>query len=306
MYGAEKEFVTKMAEAPVVETIEVTDITYTSAKVGGNVVSTGGVEITERGVCYSTTENPTIENSKKVVDGGFGGFTVVLSGLQLETKYYVRAYAQNKKGVSYGEQINFETDFKENGYRYVDLGLSVKWATCNVGAINPEEYGDYFAWGEIKPKEFFDWKSYKYGKDSGLLTKYCTKGGYGYNCFTDNKTVLDLSDDAAHVNWGGTWRMPTKKEMEELIYKCRWTWTKQNGVKGYKVVGPNENSIFLPAAGYMHEGTLRYAGSSGNYWSSSLYIVIPSCAYYVDFDSDDVDCIDISRYLGWSVRPVCQ
>lgn len=292
VYGLEKEFVTKMAEAPVVETIEVTDITYNSAKVGGNVVSTGGVEITERGVCYSTTENPTIENSKKVVDGGFGGFTVVLSGLQLVTKYYVRAYAQNKKGVSYGEQINFETkDFKENGYRYVDLGLSVKWATCNVGATTPEEYGDDFAWGEIKPKEIYDWKSYKYGKGESSLTKYCTKNSYGYNGFTDNKTVLDPSDDAATVNWGGAWRMPTYAEWTELRKKCTWTWTRQNGVNGYKVVGPNENSIFLPNVFY---------------WSSSLYTISPCRAYYVFFDSGDVYSSNGNRCYGYSVRPVCK
>ena len=308
VYGAEKEFVTKMAEAPVVETIEVTDITDTSAKVGGNVVSTGGVEITERGVCYSTTENPTIENSKKVVDGGFGSFTVVLSGLQLVTKYYVRAYAQNKKGVSYGEQINFETKYsEENGYRYVDLGLSVKWATCNVGATTPEDYGDYFAWGETTPKKNYYWTTYKYCKGMDeTMTKYCHNSNYGYNGFTDNKLVLDPKDDVAHVNWGGSWRMPTKAEMTELQEKCRWRWTTQNGVDGCKVVGPNGNSIFLPAAGYMEGGTLNDVGSNGLYWSSSLYTDYPNSAYHVYLSFAGSNLFGWMRYRGLSVRPVCK
>ena len=195
-----------------------------------------------------------------------------------------------------------------NGHEYVDLGLpsGLKWATCNVGATTPEEYGDYFAWGEVEPKETYSWSTYKYGSKYNQLTKYCYNSDYGKDGFTDNKTVLDPEDDAAHVNWGGSWRMPTKAEQDELRNNCTWAWTTQNGVKGYKVVGPNGNSIFLPAAGYVYEGTLTNAGSYGYYWSSSLNTDHPVSAYDVDFNSDYVDWINLTRYYGQSVRPVCQ
>ena len=188
----------------------------------------------------------------------------------------------------------------------VDLGLSVKWATCNVGAEKPEEYGDYFAWGETEPKEKYDWTTYLYCKGtSSTMTKYCTNSSYGYNGFTDKKTVLDPEDDAATVNWGGAWRMPTDAEFTELREQCTWTWTTQNGVNGYKVVGPNGNSIFLPAAGYQYGASFLDVGSSGRYWSSLLYTSDSSNAYYVYFHSSHVNRNRNSRYLGRSVRPVC-
>lgn len=196
-----------------------------------------------------------------------------------------------------------------NGHEYVDLGLpsGLKWATCNVGATTPEEYGDYFAWGEVEPKETYSWSTYKYCNGSYYsMTKYCNKSSYGKDGFTDNKTVLDPEDDAATANWGGAWRMPTKAEQDELRENCTWTWTIQNGVKGYKVVGPNGNSIFFPAAGSMFEGTLGNAGSYGYYWSSSLYSDYPSDAYDVSFYSDRVYWGSYGRLYGRSVRPVCQ
>lgn len=196
---------------------------------------------------------------------------------------------------------------EQGGIYAVDLGLSVKWASCNVGAEKPEEYGYYFAWGEVKPKEYYAWRTYKYCRGSNdSMTKYCVNSSYGNNGFIDNKTVLDPSDDAATVNWGGVWRMPTQAEQDELRSKCKWTWTSQNGVKGCKVIGPNGNSIFLPAAGYMIEGTLLNAGSYGCYWSSSLYSGNPGGAYYVYFFSDRVDCDYGYRCCGFIVRPVCQ
>ncbi len=203
---------------------------------------------------------------------------------------------------------NVVFEVRVSKYKAVDLGLSVKWATCNVGANSPEEYGDYFAWGEVKPKEQYGWSTYKYCKGtSGTMTKYCSNIVLGYKGFTDKKTVLDPEDDAATVNWGGAWRMPTHEEQEELRNNCRWKWTKQNGVKGYKVIGPNGNSIFLPAAGYMEEGTLNDARSCGNYWSSSLYTFHPILASDEEFDSDYVGWgLGNSRNYGQSVRPVCQ
>ncbi len=196
---------------------------------------------------------------------------------------------------------------KKQEHEWVDLGLSVKWATCNVGAEKPEDYGDYFAWGETQPKEQYDWTTYLHCKGTNkTLTKYCTISSYGYNGFTDNKTVLDPEDDAATVNWGGAWRMPTDEEFTELQEQCTCTWTTQNGVTGHKVVGKNGNSIFLPAAGYMNGASLGIVGSNGYYWSSSRNTSNTSNALHVSFSSSYVGMGIIVRYCGQSVRPVCQ
>lgn len=193
-------------------------------------------------------------------------------------------------------------------HEYVDLGLSVKWATCNVGATKPEEYGDYFAWGETQPKSTYDWSTYKWCNGSyDTQTKYNTNSSYGT---VDNKTTLDLSDDAARANWGGSWRMPTDAELTELREQCTWTWTTQNGVYGYKVTskksGYMNKSIFLPAAGYRLDSSLLGAGSYGDYWSSSLSTDYPYYAWDVSFSSYSVGRDHYSRYYGFSVRPVCQ
>ena len=198
--------------------------------------------------------------------------------------------------------------------QYVDLGLpsGIKWATCNVGATKPEEYGNYYAWGETEPKTTYDWNTYKWGTatydeeyewwDLETQTKYCTNSDYGT---VDNKTVLDLEDDAARANWGGAWRMPTDAEWTELRENCTWTWTTKNGVNGYEVKSKtNGNSIFLPAAGYRLGDDLFYAGKFGYYWSSSLNTDHPNGAWDVGFYSDDVGRNDGSRYFGLSVRPV--
>ena len=202
------------------------------------------------------------------------------------------------------DKINF-VNRTENGYEYVDLGLSVKWATCNVGASSPEEYGDYFAWGEVGPKSSYGFSTYKYCNGSGTtLTKYCTDSDDGT---VDNKTTLEMSDDAARANWGGSWRMPTKAEQDELCEQCTWTWTTQNGVNGYKVTSDkNGKSIFLPAAGYRDtSGGLYFAGSGGYYWSSSLDAGYPDDAWSVYFVSSNVYRESSGRFFGQSVRPVC-
>ena len=188
------------------------------------------------------------------------------------------------------------------------LPSGLKWASFNLGATKPEEYGDYFAWGETAPKSNYNWSTYKWciNGSSLQLTKYCNRFSYGYNGFTDNKTVLDPEDDAAAVNLGGSWRMPTNAEQDELRSQCTWTWTTQNGVNGYLVTGPNGNSIFLPAAGRRDDPGLSYVGSSGNYWSSSLRTDAPGSAYYVGFDSDYVYWDSSSRDDGRSVRPVSE
>ncbi len=195
-----------------------------------------------------------------------------------------------------------------NGHAYVDLGLTsgTLWATCNVGATNPEDYGDYFAWGETTAKSEYNWITYKYCNGSETtLTKYCTYSDYGYNGFTDKKSTLEAADDAATANWGGDWRMPTKAEQDELRSECTWTWTTLNGVNGYEVKGTNGNSIFLPAAGFCGDSLLLSAGAYGYYWSSSLYESYPGRAYDLGFHSGNYAWRYKLRYYGQSVRPVC-
>ena len=197
------------------------------------------------------------------------------------------------------------TFIEEEVLDYVDLGLpsGTLWATCNVGASSPEEYGDYFAWGETTPKEVYNWNTYKWCEGaSDQLTKYCYDSNFGYNGFTDDKTELDLEDDAAYVNRGSDWRMPSKEQIEELINKCTWTWTTLNGVKGRKVTGPNGNSIFLPAAGYRDGDSLIDDGSFGNYWSRSLDS--PEYAYELAFGDGFFRRQYTDRYYGESVRAV--
>lgn len=200
--------------------------------------------------------------------------------------------------------VDCEYTSSHNDHEYVDLGLSVKWATCNVGATKPEEYGDYFAWGETKPKSTYDWITYKWCNGSGYtLTKYCYDRDFGT---VDCKKTLDLSDDAARANWGGSWRMPTKAEQDELLEQCTWTLTTRNRVNGYKVTSKkNGNSIFLPAAGYRNDSSLDRAGSFGYYWSSSLREEYSNSAYELYFYPDDVGRLNVDRCCGTSVRPVC-
>ena len=190
-------------------------------------------------------------------------------------------------------------------HEYVDLGLpsGVKWATCNVGASSPEDYGDYYAWGETETKSNYDWSTYKWCKGSDYtMTKYCTNSSYGT---VDNKKVLDPEDDVAHVKWGGSWRMPTDAELTELREKCTWTWTTQSGIRGYKVTSKsNGKSIFLPAAGYRVDSLLYSAGSGGYYWSSSLGDYDGNDACGLDFGSSYVVWYYGIRCSGPSVRPV--
>ena len=178
---------------------------------------------------------------------------------------------------------------KHEGHKYVDLGLSVKWATCNVGANSPEEFGQYFAWGETTTKaEYTDENSTTYGK-------------------TMNDISGNAQYDAATANWGGNWRMPTYDELYELINYCTWTWTTKKGINGCKVTGPNGNSIFLPAAGRRSVSWLDGAGSFGDYWSSmpNDYLDV-HFACLLGFDSSDHDMGNLSRILGHSVRPVLE
>ena len=187
-------------------------------------------------------------------------------------------YVESASGVAQGD------------HEYVDLGLSVKWATCNVGATTPEGYGDYFAWGETSTKT-------KYTED---------------NSKTSGSSMGDISGnssyDAARANWGGLWRIPTEAEMQELNDRCNWTWTTHNGVKGYKVTGPNGNSIFLPAAGYRRMSRIHSAGSLGYYWSSTPAKSSVYSAYELSFTRELYSVSDFlsDREEGRSVRPVSE
>ncbi len=200
-----------------------------------------------------------------------------------------------------------------NGHEYVDLGLpsGTLWATCNVGASKPEDYGDYFAWGEIKQKTVYDWDTYKYSKVKqrifkkvDLLTKYCNKSAYGYEGFTDELTVLQSADDPATTNWGNGWEMPSKEQWEELNENTKSSWTTRNGVKGRLFTASNGNSLFLPAAGDRWYGELIGAGYYGYYWSSSLYTDVPSDAWGFYFDSGYAVSSSGGRDYGRSVRAV--
>ena len=250
----------------------------------------------------SVTWSSSDENIATVING-----LVIAIG---EGTAIITCSANDGSGVTATCRVRVRIDHSDD-YAYVDLRLSsgTLWATMNVGADSPEDYGDYFAWGETVGYNdgytTFDWTNYRHCNGSkNTLTKYCNDSNYGYNGFTDTLTELEAEDDAAYVNWGIKWRMPTDAQWTELRTECTWSWTTKNGVNGRLVTGPNGNSIFLPAAGLRYNGSLNGAGSHGDYWSLSLYTDSPSCAYIVDLGSYNVYRNYLSRYYGFSVRPV--
>lgn len=191
---------------------------------------------------------------------------------------------------------------------YVDLELpsGALWATCNIGATKSTEYGDYFAWGETEPKKEYTWENYKWGKDNGqYMTKYCSKSEEGK---IDNKTVLEKVDDAATANWGNAWRMPTSKEIQELLDNCSWEWTnnfEDSGIAGR--IGhsrKNANTIFLPASGYITNSANSTIHTEGYYWSSSLFKTTMSGSYFLCFANYFIDWRGNKRFAGRSVRAV--
>ena len=185
-----------------------------------------------------------------------------------------------------------------NGYDYVDLGLSVKWATKNVGASRPSDYGYHFAWGETERKKRYEW-------DNCFDCLNSTGDSWGTYKINGKTSISPTSGhDTARENWGGTWRMPTIDEFGELCYKCDWTWTSQGGHEGYKVTGPNGNSIFLPAAGWRIWTVRSGVGEDGDYWSSTLSSSYSDYARYLDFNSSSHDTYNGYRSYGRSVRPV--
>ena len=222
---------------------------------------------------------------------------------------------KTKKGVTLDNKQPLSSNKEKTAHEYVDLGLSVKWATCNVGAEKPEEYGDYYSWGEVEPKPGYTLTNYKFyvsgnSNNDVKFSKYINTSEYGV---ADNKSQLAPEDDVAHVKWGGKWRIPTKDEIDELHNKCSWTWVDQGnsefgGVAGYKVTskktGYTDRFIFLPAAGYRDIRYSSNVGSAGYYWSSSL-LFTSSYAFAISFFTVQLKSYTGSRYIGMSVRPVC-
>ncbi len=271
---------------------------------------------------YYSYNHPQLTMSESA--GGTSLWTVV----SMEKQYFViftqsaNTYTFTKSDGMEEEQVVSGT---VQGHDYVDLGLSVKWATCNVGATAPEKEGSFFAWGETATKSNYNENTYKWSKyddccsSSNKLTKYCTNEEYGsclnqysyhghYKCegFTDGLTTLQPSDDVAAVKWGTSWRMPTRKEMEELVSKCTWTWTMRNGYTGYKVTGRNGNSIFLPTCWTKPEGDAGWysCGYAGIYWTASLNETSCSSAYLLYFYESEIYVDNNYRQIGYLVRPV--
>lgn len=190
-----------------------------------------------------------------------------------------------------------------DGVEAVDLGLSVKWANMNVGAKKASGFGSYFAWGETKPKDYYSWKTYVWSKgDSQFLTKYSS---------TDKRISLAPTDDAASANLGGKWRMPTAEEFDELINpdNCKWEWTTQDGVNGYKVTGKKTgNSIFLPITGFRYYENTQFRSIMGIYWTSTLYTANPNKAWCLEFNFSNIEVhygkLSSNRFSGRCIRAV--
>lgn len=294
------------------------NITQTTVRCGGDVVVTQGIVISELGLCWSTRQNPTVEDAHIYTSNCSGPLVWTLTGLEQGTCYHVRVYALRGLEYYYGEDKSFTTEGNSgNGsggwenHTWVDLGLpsGTLWAICNVGANAPEGYGDYFAWGETQTKDNYDWSNYQYCIGHGgynTLTKYIDKAEDGYNGVIDNLITLMSSDDAATANWGNDWHTPTKEQWIELFNNTTKSETNQNGVKGTLFTSSNGQSIFMPAAGYRRNSSLYDASSLGNYWSSSLSTFSSSCASYFGFigDSQVTDANIAMRINGLSVRPV--
>ncbi len=254
------------------------------------------------GIVLSTdTVSTGVELIAKEIDSN-NKYTVLAMGLQKGTTYYYHSFV--KYGLEYhsGEIKTFQTTNETGTPEYVDLGLSVLWATFNVGASKPEEYGDYYAWGEVETKSCYTLDTYKYWVDSlHSISKYCTD-----DIFADGKTILEPEDDVAHIEWQEDWRMPTVEELTELINNCTWTFTSRNGVKGYEITsniyGYTDRSIFLPAGGWRNGSDFCNVSTSVEYWSSSTRAHNDFNEYAYAYDSCMLNLKN--RENGRLIRPV--
>jgi hypothetical protein len=192
---------------------------------------------------------------------------------------------------------------EENGHEYIDMGTSVMWSPVNLGATVIGEYGDYYAWGELEPKEKYNWDNYKWCRgEKTQLTKYYEG---------DNRTILELEDDAAHVHWGGTWRTPSQKEWKELISVCTIELVHSNYGEGFLFTAKNGNTLFFPLAGLIDHvipGVGTSIGWRGRYRINAISHSDWTKARHIDFSKEQGFCNlqDKGRYEGCSVRPVCE
>lgn len=255
---------------------------------------------------FQISTNSDFSDSKKILvdlyeqqeNKGNGNilFKTDLTDLKSGKTYYYRAYTYDGIIPNFGETRSFTLPAVVEP---VDLGLpsGTLWASCNVGAVSPEDYGGYYAWAETEEKSTYSWSNYKYSDATGRkIYKYCDGSYWGTE---DNLTTIEPEDDAATVNMGKDWRIPTKAEMDELFKKCKWKEEKLDGVLGVRVTGPNGNSIFLPYGGYKWNDKHQNPGY-GLYWTSTLYCA-PS-AYSLDILFKEYGSSD--RYAGLSIRPV--
>jgi len=284
-----------------VRTGDATSITTNAAVVSGYASGLENAqESCDLGIQYGRSAYLAASTSSIYVSSGQktdGNFSVSLSGLAENTTYYYRARLTLGGKYYYGEVRSFTT--KEEGPtegEIIDLGLSVKWASHNVGAFSPEQAGGYYAWGETKEKAVYNWDTYAYLSSKGYVHIGNNISGTQY--------------DVAHVKWGGKWRMPTLNEIKELCDKCTWKWTTYKGIKGYLVTGPNGNSIFLPTAGYRWDENLNVKISHGGYWSGTFYSDFKGYAYCLLFNLHDgyleYGYNESDRATGRTVRPVTE
>lgn len=306
-YGEYRTFTTKSLVNITIPG-EATDISLNSAKVTSNVDTDklDGKDALTVGIAYSTSASALHPDSifssetLPVNDAVNGVFTVTLSNLSEMTAYYYASFTETDGVYCFSEIKTFKTlEFK---IEPVDLGLSVKWANCNIGASSPEDHGGYYAWGEIEEKYDYDSYTYKWMGSYGLI-KYCVHGAYGV---VDENRFLDLEDDVANVKWGNGWRIPSHDEMNELVENCTWKWATFRNVYGYFVTGSNGNSIFLPVTGYL-DGTNFEFRDYGFYWINEIIGGDDFYSKELGFSETHISCTGygtIMRYYGLTVRPV--
>lgn len=203
------------------------------------------------------------------------------------------------------EEYTYFSSGESDGHEYTDLGLSVMWATMNVGAAKASESGIYVAWGELEPKESYSWKNYSWGDGNGpKFNKYVMDAKSSVEGDIDGICKLEPQDDAAMHYWGGSWRMPTDEEVTELREKCKWTWVVCDGVQGYCVTGPNGNTIYLPASGYYKDDCITLNGLNGCFWTSTLSGRVSSNSYELLIFNGSYIRGSSFRYYGENIRPV--
>lgn len=284
----------------------VTDIGFTFANINGytnlqlltegNINPEVGIELASEDLEWKDKKGATLVNNI---------FTVSFRNLSPSTNYKYRSYVVCDNSTYYGEYSCFSTkEFVQTEREAVELGLSVKWASCNVDAEYPIEYGGYYAWGETEEKISYSWSTYKwYNHEHNMLNKYCTNSYYGT---VDNNASLISSDDVAQAKWGDGWRLPTLREIKELRDECTWEWTSLNNIAGQFITGPNGNCIFLPAAGYCHNEEYFNRGIYGCYWSNAVHTGNDGNACYLGFYDSHWGWGSGIRYVGRTIRPVTE